>query len=134
MTPLFLSPSLPQVDEEGGERGAEGLGGGGRGGGEEVIGTSGGTREMLNMKIISDRLVLDGRNVFESKTFLPKPRSYSATQMTWLGFSSTIVPNSYAAARKDGLSRESNPRQSVELHRLVGPLKDALPTELHGCG
>ena len=69
MTPLFLSPSLPQVDEEGGERGAEGLGGGGRGGGEEVIGTSGGTREMLNMKIISDRLVLDGRNVVESETF-----------------------------------------------------------------
>ena len=100
MTPLFLSPSLPQVDEEGGERGAEGLGGGGREGGEEVIGTSVGTREMLNMKIISDRLVLDGRNVFESKTFLPKPRSYSATQMTWLGFSSTFVPNSYAAASK----------------------------------
>ena len=54
--------------------------------------------------------------------------------MMWLGFSSTVVPNSYAAARKDGLSRESNPRQSEELHQRVGPLKYALPTELHGRG
>ena len=34
--------------------------------------------------------------------------------------------------RKGGLSREPNSRQSVELHRLAGPLKDALPTELYG--
>ena len=34
--------------------------------------------------------------------------------------------------RKDGLSRDWNPHQSVELHRRAGPLKDDLSTELYG--
>ena len=37
--------------------------------------------------------------------------------MVWLGLLYANFPNSYAAALIDVLSRESNPRQSVELHQ-----------------